>query len=398
METLFRVSHAAYYSKGVRERRIHRFNSISCSALFILLLLSFSQYAKAQIRLKTSQPVIQEKQTRTITQEFNLGGSDREIVELTISTTGVIEAKAEWSGTAGELALILNGPGRSQYYERRDGKSPLVLRYKVSRNLLSSGKTWKLSVVNFRSGTSAKGKVQINFIETAESEQAEEPLKEEGKRPGIKPVTEAVIKPVTEKRKFIQIKQYEVRESQGYNDQQLEGIKVQLEAQKIERTTVKLENRIKEIGPENPLVQIVVPLLYKSLEEQTEKPLIKNRINTSPHLASLIQSYKELSQSITGEYIHPRYSNLRAGQRIDRLQLGKDILEAIRPAYENEIRQMVRNSISPESLKFQWNTAVVRKSETPVVRPVRLQPDQKSIRELETLTNRLRINPTQDNL
>jgi hypothetical protein len=376
-------------SLAIFSMKIQRLSFTTCTILLIIMFLNFPHSIMAQIRPKVNQPVISAKQENIITREFNLRGSNREIVEFELTNTGAIEVKAEWSGTARELALILNGPGRAQYYARSDGQSPLTLTYKVTANILSLGKTWKISVVNFGSITTAQGKVQVTYPQISTTDKSSKRIVVADKKPVIKPV---------EKSKSLQIKHYEVQESKGLTAHQLQEIKSELEAKKIEYTRTKLENRIKEIGPDNPLVQIVVPLMYKSMEEHIQKPLMKNGINTSPHLSSLIQSYNKITPSVTEEYFHPRYAKLRTGQKIDKLQLGKDILEAIRPEYKSEIRRMVNNSISVDAPKFQWNAARIQKTEPRKVDRVQIVPYQDRMKQLETLTNRLVTNPTQDNL
>ncbi|HDZ40176.1 MAG TPA: hypothetical protein ENH59_00630 [Bacteroidetes bacterium] len=388
MKILFIMFPALPDFRAVFNKKIQGLSSIGCFFILVTVFLNYPQSIMAQIRPIKKQVDKVTQQTNSITREFNIRGNNREIVEFELTNAGVIVAKAEWSGTAQKMALILNGPGRAQYYARKDGKSPMVLRYKVSENILSLGKTWKISVVNFGSGTNAHGNVQVNYPGAAVTIQ---PVKQKvvmNKKPVIKPV---------EKSKSMRVKYYEVQASEGFTAQQLQEIKVELEAQKIEQTKAKIESRIKEIGPDNPLAGIVIPLMYNRLEEKIQKPLMKDGINTSPYFTSLIQSYKNLSPSVTEEYFHPRYAELQPGQKIDKSQLGKDILEAIRPGYKSEIRQMVSKSISADTPKFQWNAAGVQKKEPPKVERIQGQPDQKRIRELETLTNKLKINPTQDN-
>ncbi|MBN1184613.1 MAG: hypothetical protein JXB49_20130 [Bacteroidales bacterium] len=375
-------------SRTIFNRKIQRLSFTACIILLIAVLLNFPQYITAQIRPKMNQPIISAKQKNLINRKFNLRGSNREIVEFEITNTGAIEVKAEWSGTARELALILNGPGRVQYYARNDGQSPLTLTYNVPADILSLGKMWKISVVNFGSSTIAQGNVQVTYPQITTTDKSSKSLVVAGKKPVIKPVEES---------KSLQIKHYEVLESKGLSAKQLQEIKGELEAKKIEDTRAKIENRIKESGPDNPMVQIVVPLIYKSIEEHIQKPLMKNGINTSPYLSSLIQSYKKITPLVAADYFHPRYAKLRTGQRIDKLQLGQDILEAINPSYKSEIRRMVSNSISIDGPKFQWNAAGIQRPGPQKVEGIQVKPSQKQIINLKTLTERLEANPTQNN-
>jgi len=114
-----------------------------------------------QIKIQRKERTISKESS--ISQDFNLKGQNREVIEFEVKTIGRIDARAEWKGTARSLALILNGPGQTQAYARKDGGSPLSLSFDISQTLLSRGKKWKLSVVNFHSGTIAQGKVYINY-------------------------------------------------------------------------------------------------------------------------------------------------------------------------------------------------------------------------------------------
>jgi hypothetical protein len=174
-------------------------------------------------------------QKASIERDFSLTGRNREVIELELKTAGKIVVKAEWRGTASSLALILNGPGQKQYYARKDGKSPLSLTFNVTSRLLSLGKTWKVSVVNFSSRAAARGKVQITYPGVRESVPQIRPKEEAIEKPVIKPI---------EKKKFIKVKYYEIQESQGLTAQQLEEIKIKLKEQRIEHAKTKIEKRL----------------------------------------------------------------------------------------------------------------------------------------------------------
>ncbi len=364
--------------------------SLTTGLIFLLIVLWNSpQNVMAKERIGVQQLNVSTQQKTSITRQFYLKGGTREIVEFEVTNTGKIEAKAEWAGTAKPLALILNGPGQVQYYARKDGKSPLTLTYEVPHNILSLGKKWKVSVVNFNSGTIAQGKVQVTYPEPPKSAEPIKSVETEVEKPVTKPA---------EEKQSLTVKHYEIQESKGFTTQQLKEIKIKLEAQKIEHTKIKIENSLKEIAPKNPLVKIVIPLMYKHMEEKAQNPLIKNQINTSPHLQTIVQAYKSLSPETTNKYFHPRYAKLKAGQKIDKLQLGKDILEAMRPNYKSELRQMVRNSISAESPKFQWNTAESRKTELKKTDRMQMNSKQYDIKKLDMLINKLKTSPTQVNM
>jgi hypothetical protein len=62
--------------------------------------------------------------------------------------------RAAWTGSAERLTLILNGPGQTGYYDRKDGASPLEIDFEVSQAHVNRGDRWTISVVNFGGGYS----------------------------------------------------------------------------------------------------------------------------------------------------------------------------------------------------------------------------------------------------
>lgn len=114
-----------------------------------------------QIQRQTSASLAAQKGA-SVNRAFNISGKAREVIDFEVPVPGRIEVTAEWTGTADSLALILNGPGQTQSYARKDGRSPLSLSFTLSQDLLAKGKTWKLSVVNFGNGA-AQGKVMIRL-------------------------------------------------------------------------------------------------------------------------------------------------------------------------------------------------------------------------------------------
>ena len=98
-----------------------------------------------------------------VIEDFSIVGRNEVEFRLKIINSGRIKAVANWSGTATNLALILNGPGMVQAYARRDGPSPLTLEFEVNPELLNRGNDWRLRLVNFRVETSAKGTITITL-------------------------------------------------------------------------------------------------------------------------------------------------------------------------------------------------------------------------------------------
>ncbi len=353
---------------------------------FIMVLAS--SYGTVPQEQKPLQPKIATlSQKKEITRDFNITGRSREMVDFEVTTAGRIEARAEWSGTATSLALILNGPGMAQAYARKDGQSPLSLSFEVTGQHLSLGKMWKVTVANFSSSTAARGRVLITHPGA----------------PGVSPYVTPKEKekeeiPEEKKEKSIKIKHYEIQQAQGFTAQQLEEIKAKLEEQKIEQTKAKMEKRIREISPKNPLAKIVVPLVYKQMEEKTQRRLMVKRIDVTPRFQTIVQAYNNISPSLKSQYFHPRYAQLKPGDRIDKLQLGKDILSAVKPNYETEIRQMVRRAFSPGSPKFQLSSAKIPRVGVAKVERPQVKPGPLQFQQLETLSAKLKTSPTAANL
>ena len=375
-------------------KKKHRSILAACLMVLLILLISPSSLAPLeQQKLQIKSSIAPQK--KTITRDFNLVGLNREVIDFEVTAPGPIEAKATWRGKATTLALILNGPGQTGYYERKDGQSPLSLTFNVTNRHLSLGKMWKISVANFSSTAEAQGRVQISYPEKREISPPVAPIEKKPITP-VKPVTP--VAPEEAKEKSINIKHYEIVEAEGFTAQQLKEIKAKLEEQRIEQTKAKMEKRITEITQRNPLANVVIPLIYQKMEEKSQRRMMVRRVDISPRFQTMVQSYNAVSPSIKSQSFHPSYAQLKPGQRINKLQLGKDLLSAVRPNYKNEIRQMVRKSLSPQAPKFQWKAAAVQRVEIQKVKKIGMKPSQLQLSQLDTLTGKLRLSPTHDNL
>lgn len=102
---------------------------------------------------------------KTDVHNFSVNSSfgDRDEFMFEVRTPGVIRVEATWNGNAPQLALILNGPGQTGYYQRSDGSSPLVVTQQVTAEILAGGTQWKASIVNFSKTGSAAGFVRIDY-------------------------------------------------------------------------------------------------------------------------------------------------------------------------------------------------------------------------------------------
>jgi len=81
---------------------------------------------------------------------------------LKLTGPGQIRAYAEWTGTQGELALIVNGPGQEGAYAREDGSSGLEVVYNVTSADFAAGNTWRVAVASFGGGE-AVGMIYLTY-------------------------------------------------------------------------------------------------------------------------------------------------------------------------------------------------------------------------------------------
>ena len=81
---------------------------------------------------------------------------------LRLTGPGQIRAYAEWTGSQGELALIINGPGQEGAYAREDGSSGTEVVYNVTAADFAAGNTWRVAIASFGTGE-ASGTVYLTY-------------------------------------------------------------------------------------------------------------------------------------------------------------------------------------------------------------------------------------------
>jgi hypothetical protein len=87
---------------------------------------------------------------------------DREIIDFQITEPGSIILEAEWEASE-SLSLILNGPGQTGYYARKDGDSPLRIEYEVTQADIAKGNDWRISIVNFSQQRDVSGSFRVSL-------------------------------------------------------------------------------------------------------------------------------------------------------------------------------------------------------------------------------------------
>ncbi|MFH1268992.1 MAG: hypothetical protein ABIK89_24970, partial [Planctomycetota bacterium] len=92
-----------------------------------------------------------------------------------------------------------------------------------------------------------------------------------------------------------------------------------------------------------------------TLDQGPAKDNAAYEIDTQAHLRTMVQAFKDVSPTFRARYLHPRYADLRPGQRVDKLQLGEDLLAAVKPDYQTRIKQKLQRAFAAEKPKFHWN-------------------------------------------
>ncbi|MDQ3927878.1 MAG: hypothetical protein M3328_01895, partial [Chloroflexota bacterium] len=105
----------------------------------------------------TATPVSSQIWTHPISVQSN-----RVIYYLRLTGPGQVKARATWSGSQANLALIINGPGQTNFYARQDGPSTLEVTYNVTPADFATGDTWRVTVASFGTGD-ADGSIQITY-------------------------------------------------------------------------------------------------------------------------------------------------------------------------------------------------------------------------------------------
>lgn len=110
-----------------------------------------------------SRPVEKQPpgQLARLSKRLDLAARQREVIEIDVEAPFTVEAEAKWSGSAENLSLILNGPGKRGYYARVNGESPLRMVYRVSDKVNTREIKWTLTVANFYPRQKAQGEVFI---------------------------------------------------------------------------------------------------------------------------------------------------------------------------------------------------------------------------------------------
>ena len=147
----------------------------ACSFAAVVLLF-FVATGQAQETILTEPPAapmlhatrplrVVEPDRASISQVFKLGSAfgERDTFDITLPRAGMVNIHVDWRGTTKNLAVILNGPGQTGFYARRDGASPIEIKFNVTQELFRRGAQWRVSVVNFSRSGSSVGRMVVDY-------------------------------------------------------------------------------------------------------------------------------------------------------------------------------------------------------------------------------------------
>jgi hypothetical protein len=352
-------------------------------AVLMLVLIPLDYYgAAADLQLRqASQTAVKPG---SLSRAFSLSGVGSQAVEIEVKAAGRIEARAEWTGSAATLALILNGPGRVNYYARKDGKSPLTLTFEVTADLLALGSAWKLSVSNFGQQAQAQGTVRVTYPGAAQQAQASgRAAATTGAKTGTQAAgTKASAQTSTSKTE--QARQATTEQARAAGTTAVKqkpagtavaktGAQAALKPQRpplsAETARGLAEYEIAEAVRRDPAAAIILPLMIQGVEESWAGQSARLRAKTSALTASSaavasgfqksrlspaasgrlqtsVSVLGSIPQDFRQRHFHPRYANLRPGQSVDLKQLGLDILAVSRPGFQNELRSAANTALA----------------------------------------------------
>ena len=415
-------------------KRLRQITAVICVFLFIQVVYLPLQVRAAGRQLQPLRKLmpIQQK-TVSPAMDFELKSPGEAEFSLTIGASGKIKATASWTGTAGSLALILNGPGQTQNYARSDGGSPLTLEFDLTPELLNKGNNWKLTLTSFQSGVSARGKIVFQLPSGSSVIQRSGQPVATVENKAISTTTQAQPKTTTatapaEKadtataRTGLAAKKPSLKELFGARKKEEKQAVQAVEAtEDLAPLQKSLESGIQKLSRQSSLAGIVVPLFFKYLEEAADNPrfvreFFRNSVNarnqSEADLVRLLQrparAYRQIPREFKARYLDPAYVDLKKGDRVDLKQLGRQVVQKVNPNLERQVKQIVRESFSGRYLLTQEQVLAGQKmasvsglrkvSEQPQATRAQVQTSRPAVQAASSLVPRLSARPTETEL
>jgi hypothetical protein len=363
------------YSLSVFRKRIRQAGAIVCMALM-------AQFLWAPLEARASSPQVQaQKQAaaaaggQEVTRSFSIGTNGRESVEFTVPAAGRLQARAEWTGTASKLALILNGPGLTQAYTRQDGPSPLSLSFTITPALFAKGTAWKISVANFQSNSNAQGTIRVTLPAAPQSPQssgskttgtAQTQTAQQAAGQTAQAQEKAGATAAAQKQQPARATGATQKAAQGLQTAQGGQVRTEAELRDIAISRARAEDVIVKATRSSPMAGILIPLFYHELERLSDNPSLLHRYyqlsqhkrgqtenDFARYFKRAVLAYKDIPADFKARHMNTAYVNLARGQSVDAKILGDDVIGTIKPSLRSDIGRAVKASFASKRLSIQ---------------------------------------------
>lgn len=298
-------------------------------------------------------------------ESFEISPMQEKIISLEIRGPGRLEASVVWTGS-GTLNMILTGPGQDAPYARRYGPAPLDMTFFVSAELAALGEGWKITIRNPMNQGIARGEIRYAFRpEKGEALQrsAGGTLKG-GTPPG--PLTQlqssgpASSRAVTRSGKSVAVRKFEIKDQANLNAAEIAEVKAQIEIQKRQVFRSRVERGLDRLFSESNLAPLILPLAVRKLDEMSRENTVYSGIDVGPYLRDLSSSIKDINLQKGQRYFRSNLLSLDLKVRANRTDLGRAIILAVEPDFDQKIRDAVRVSLGDRNPRFQWRSTRAR--------------------------------------
>lgn len=134
--------------------------------LFVNLL--FSQKLHPPVPLSQARKKLEYVQPGLVSDRLN-AQFPTNMLHFQVRQPGLITTRLSWNPAERPLALILNGPGQTNAFARKDGRSPIEITFDVTDKYLSTGIDWAIHLSSFEDvgATVINYKLELSFPASA---------------------------------------------------------------------------------------------------------------------------------------------------------------------------------------------------------------------------------------
>jgi hypothetical protein len=289
----------------------------------------------------------------------------KKVISLEIDGPGRLSASVLWTGV-GALTMTLTGPGQEAPYARRYGPAPLDMTFVVSKELAALGKVWKITLMNPSNQGVARGEIRYAF----QPEKGEVLQKTLGIIPprGAHPSDLTQLQRsggpssqvVTRSGKSVAVKKFEIQVQGNLNPAEMAEVNAQLEIQKRQVFRARVERGLDKVFSESNLAPLILPLAVRKLDEMGLGNTVFSGVDVGPYLRELSSNIKEINIQRGQRYFRSELLRMDLKVRANRTDLGREIILAVEPDFDQKIREAVRISQGDRNPRFPWRSTSLR--------------------------------------